>query len=90
MPLVFGLDAALSEDERRLSTTLIQYWTAFAANGRPAATSPLPEWSAYSAATDASLRIIDLTSSTMATGLKKELCDFWDAFSGYNSSQLAP
>lgn len=77
---VFGnptqlLPGALSEEETTLSESIMGYWSRHADKGDPNGEGAL-EWPSYSAATDQSLHL-DTTLST-ETGLKKDLCDFWD------------
>ena len=70
------LPSPLTEDEQKLSSAIMGYWsrlgTTFDPNGEGALA-----WPAYAAATDEHL-VLDLELSVQ-TGLRKERCAFWDA-----------
>ena len=54
------------------------YWTAFAKAGDPNGGSN-PTWPAYSMAMDQNITLD--TTISLATGLNKVNCDFWDGIS---------
>eukprot|EP01065_Artemidia_motanka_P045910 TRINITY_DN6841_c0_g1_i1.p1 TRINITY_DN6841_c0_g1~~TRINITY_DN6841_c0_g1_i1.p1 ORF type:complete len:525 (+),score=163.48 TRINITY_DN6841_c0_g1_i1:103-1677(+) len=77
--LVFGQDELLLKKEREMSMQVRKYWTNFAATGNPNGNSDdstAPFWPTYTNSSDSTM-IIDLEFGAV-TGLKKELCDFWD------------
>ena len=72
----------LSADERRVSDTLIAYWTSFAKDGVPTASEGGVAWPSYDPSTDELLQIGNGTSVAVGAlrGARKAQCDFWDAF----------
>jgi para-nitrobenzyl esterase len=69
------IPAALTDEEKQMSQTIMAYWSRLATTGDPNGGETLM-WPKYSEGTDENL-VIDMTFSTQ-TGLRKELCDFWD------------
>ncbi|NUQ72367.1 MAG: carboxylesterase family protein [Polyangiaceae bacterium] len=77
---VFGMPSQLlpqqlTADELTLSAAMMGYWSRFAAAGDPNGGEAAP-WPKYSADKDENI-VFNATISTQ-TGLKKDLCDFWD------------
>jgi para-nitrobenzyl esterase len=78
LPFVWGnpyLGITLGSDEKQLSKEMMGYWFQMASSAAPSNQESFA-WPAYQEATDTSI-VLDLTLST-ETGLKKNLCDFWD------------
>lgn len=77
LPFVFDFHPAfLGKGELPLAEQFVRYWTRFATSGDPNGGSD-PVWPAYEEATDMNIEM-NLTVSAMS-GLKNELCNFWDA-----------
>jgi len=66
---------------RALSQAMIQYWTSFAANGKPSGDGLL-QWPAYTPDGDMANVRFDATLSeaniTLAHAFRQQACDFWD------------
>lgn len=86
IPYVFGnvdmfAGLGLIEDaDRRLSETIMGYWTRFAATGDPNGGSA-PGWPAYTAQTDLHLELGDAVAQA-GPGLYKQACDLADRIRG--------
>jgi para-nitrobenzyl esterase len=79
VPFIFGnsyLAISLDEQQQALSQTMRGYWLGLAKSGDPNG-GGAPTWPKYDAAMDQNI-VLDLAISTQ-TGLKKDLCDFWDS-----------
>jgi carboxylesterase type B len=79
LPYVFGAPYALGSVPTAgmpLVAAIEGYWTQFAKNGDPNGGSN-PMWPAYTTMGDQNLTLD--TTITVATGLEKASCDFWDA-----------
>jgi para-nitrobenzyl esterase len=78
LPYVFGAPYALGSVPPG-NTTLVDaiegYWTRFAATGDPNGGTAVA-WPAYSASADQNITLD--TTISVATGLEKASCDFWD------------
>lgn len=77
---VFGnpgqlLPKAPNEEELPMSQAMMGYWSRLGASGDPNGGDAFV-WPKYDAATDENI-VLDLTISKQS-GLKKDLCDFWD------------
>jgi len=72
----------LSDAEVQLQANFVKYWTTFAASGSPNAPG-MPLWPTYNNATDMNINMDE--TITVSSGLKSQLCDFWDTvfLSGY-------
>lgn len=80
---VFGnpsqiLPQRLTDEEQQLSATVMGYFSRHAATGDPNGAGA-PAWPRYRTATDENL-VLDLKPMTQS-GLKNDLCDFWDSVS---------
>lgn len=78
---VFGapsqlLPQQLTDDELKLSASVMGYWARHAAAGDPNGEGA-PAWPKYDAGKDEA-QVLDMTITTKA-GVKKDLCDFWDS-----------
>ncbi|WP_437963494.1 carboxylesterase family protein [Sorangium sp. So ce260] len=67
----------LTEEELGMSQAIAGYWSRHAESGDPNGENAV-EWPTYDAETDENI-VLDVTISQQA-GLKKDLCDAWDAF----------
>ncbi|MCA9668879.1 MAG: carboxylesterase family protein [Myxococcales bacterium] len=80
LPSVYGtkLLTPPTQDERKLSDTMMGYWARFAATGDPNGDGA-PSWPKYSETDE---KHLELTLTPTAKGaLKKAECDFWQGFS---------
>ncbi len=77
---VFGLPAALSPKQMRLSNAMISYWTQFAKTGNPNSSGE-PVWSPYSASTDEFQSFIPPKPVVELNFATEHQCStFWDTF----------
>ena len=83
---VFKVGILLTAAEKTLADSVIAYWTSFAANGAPTSPGEVA-WPTYTAAADQNLNI-DLVPS-LETGLKKDLCAFWDSVTANETIRAA-
>lgn len=65
----------LTDEEKPLSKSIMGYWSRHAQSGDPNGEGA-PKWAKYDVATDQN--IVLNVAITSQTGLKKDLCDFWD------------
>ncbi len=77
---VFGVPSQLlphelTDEELALSASVMGYWSRHAASGDPNG-GGAPEWPKYDEASDQD--IVLTTTIAKESGLKKDLCDFWD------------
>lgn len=78
---VFNNKPLLTADEEALALQFGNFWTNFAATGNPnGAQAGLVQWPRYNQTSDEVL-VLDLPSSFAASGVKKDICDFWASIS---------
>jgi para-nitrobenzyl esterase len=79
IPFIFGNPLlgiiSLNDEEKVLSQSMVGYWSAMARSGDPNAKGA-SAWPKYDATGDQNI-VLDFTFSAQ-TGLKKDICDFWD------------
>jgi para-nitrobenzyl esterase len=73
---LFSMLGTIDDADYQLSSTVMGYWTRFAATGDPNG-GDAPQWPAYDAATDLHLQLGD-TVGQAGPGLYKEACDLAD------------
>ena len=73
----FRVDGAWTDADRRLSTTMMSYWTRFAKTGNPNEDG-LPDWPPFDLAGDRYLRLADPV--VVGTGLHKEGAELFERF----------
>jgi len=71
----FGIPIIFTYWERILQTNMVDYWSQFAISGNPNS-GATPYWPQYDSTTDSNI-VLDENISVIS-GLKKDLCDFWD------------
>jgi len=77
---IFGLPELLSPKQRRLSRTMVSYWTQFAKTGDPNSSGE-PLWSPYSASTDQFQSLIQPVPVVESNFDSSHRCStFWDTF----------
>jgi para-nitrobenzyl esterase len=74
LPYVFGTLPTPTTDDDKLSATMQDYWSRFAAAGDPNGAGAL-DWPAFATATYESMSL-DVTNSVV-TDYRKAECDFW-------------
>lgn len=91
IPYVFGqMDLApkISDIDREISDTMMNYWVQFAATGDPNGEG-LPEWPAYDAEADTWM-VVDSEGAKATPGVRKEQLDVIDAFMNRWREQKEP
>lgn len=68
-------------DQQQLSGNMVEYWTAFAANGNPNHLG-IPNWPAFSVAGEEMQSLVPPTPVNETTFAIDHKCAFWDAASG--------
>eukprot|EP00943_MAST-04B_sp_MAST-4B-sp1_P005223 g5223.t1 len=77
--LIFVFNKALvllGKEEKALANSFGEWWTSFAINGSPTSKTAGITWPVYTRANDMHMEI-DTGKSTVKSGLKKSVCDFW-------------
>jgi para-nitrobenzyl esterase len=76
---------AATDIDRQLSKTMASYWVNFATTGNPNGKG-LPEWPAYSQASDSALEFGDAVK--VVSGIRRERLDFMDRYFATQRAKL--
>jgi para-nitrobenzyl esterase len=76
LPYLWKMDVALTDAQQRLSTTMIKYWTNFAAHGDPNGEG-LPAWPKFSSSSPQSMTFRTDRVAAESTFRDVHKCKFW-------------